>query len=64
MFIWNRAAPKPTKEASTVMKNGCLVLGLVNSVSAVIEFLTAWNIFLIHVSTGILRRRVLRYIAV
>ena len=27
------------------MKNGCLVLAIANSVSAVIEILTSWNIF-------------------
>ena len=40
-FIWNKIAPKPTKAASMVMKNGCFVLGMVNSVSAVITFLTS-----------------------
>ena len=34
-FNWKGTAPKPISEASTVIKNGCFVLGIVSSVSEV-----------------------------
>ena len=42
-FNWNQTAPNPIREASTVMKNGCFVFGIVSSVSEVRDILSFWK---------------------
>ena len=42
-FNWKRTAPNPISEASTVIKNGSFVLGIVSSVSEVREVFNVWN---------------------